>query len=61
MEKGEITKDVRLREFVNRVRMMEMFHWDYLTLLEQPSYIIENIKSYLNTQSEYNTKNGEHK
>jgi hypothetical protein len=58
---GEKTKDERVRQFVNRLRIMEAYHWDYITLLEQPSHIIENITRYMMTQSEYNSKNGEHK
>jgi len=53
---GEKTSNSGLREFVNRTRIMEMFHWDYLTFLKQPSYIVENLKRYLAAQSEFETK-----
>ncbi len=36
---------------------MEMFHWDYITLMQQPSYILQNIEMYLYTQKEYESKN----
>lgn len=55
---GEKSKDWKLREFVNRIRIMERYHWDYITYLKQPAFVIENIKRYLSVESEYQEKNG---
>ena len=53
---GERTSNGGLKEFVNRLRIMEAYHWDYLTLLKQPAWVIENIKGYLSAQSEVQSK-----
>ena len=43
------------------VRVMERFHWDYLTYMEQPSFVITNLLNYLSAETEFNlskTENG---
>ena len=58
---GEKTKNVYERRFINMVRVMERFHWDYLTYMEQPSFVITNLLNYLSAETEFNlskTENG---
>lgn len=55
----EGSKNKRAVLLATQIYLMEKFSWDYNTLMKQPSWLIENIVSYIDLEAQHNKKNVE--